>query len=777
MWTTTRVAAAAGAVFAAFLVLLFGNWGSRFAVEAVDDIVLTVVALLAAVFCGLAAHSTRGRLRMGWSALAVGVLAWAVGEAIWSYQTVVLRRPVFPSLADVFYMTFPVGASIALLLFWNRRSSRLKGRVLLDGFIVAGSLFVVAWLLPMSRLYESGSASRLEFAVALAYPALDIVLLTISASVLINASAQQRVPLTLLTMGLLAMSAADSGYAFLQVRQEYLSGNLIDLGWLAGLLLIVVAATAGRNTVDDEPALDEVPGWTSVWLPYLPLMVAGGVLAVSPVTASSSQLIMGIGLVLTAAVLLRQFLVVDSNRRLIAAVSDQALRDPLTGLANRTLFADRLGHALKQRDTPVGVIMIDLDDFKLINDTLGHVAGDQLLIGTAERITTNVRAEDTVARLGGDEFAVLIQAPASLLEKLAHRLVGAFTTAIAIDGQALVMRPSVGLAVAAPDEPCPTAEELLNRADLAMYAAKRDRDDDLRVFTTDLLQQGTADAVTRSRAGGPGPGGAEALHAVRQLRRALDDGDLVLAYQPTFDLSSMAAVVLEAQPRWPHPDRGLLTREGFLPLARQYGLTDAVTEYVLGRALDDARTWRTSGIDLPVAINLFSSSLSMPTLPGRIDRALAARGLPPSALAVEFTDDVVVGDRGAVQQMLLALHERGIRVGVDDFGGGHAPLRLLRELPVDVVKIDRDLIAPIATDSRAATVVLTMIDLSRILGIETVAEGVEDAATAEVLRRFDCDMAQGSHLSPPLSLAEVLQAGVLLGGRGHPVASGPIPQP
>lgn len=769
--STGHVAVAAAVVSVASAVLLFGDWGSPSTVRVTQDVVLAASALAATLSCWSAARSTRGRLRVGWSALATGLLAWTVAEMLWTYQVIAAGAPAFPSPADAFYMMFPVCAVVALLMFWNRRGGRLTGRVLLDGLIVAGSLFVVAWLLPMSRLYEAGSAGRREFTVALAYPVLDIVLLTVAATVLINAPARQRFPLTLLTLALLITSAADSGYAYLQLSRSYRGGSLVDLGWLVGLLLITVAATAGRTVVDDEPALDEMPGWISVWLPYLPLMVAGGVLAVSPVTASASRIVLGTGVVLTAAVLLRQLLVVDSNRRLMSAVADQALRDPLTGLANRTLFSDRLGRALKQDAAPVGVIMIDLDDFKLINDTLGHGAGDQLLIGTAERITTNVRAEDTVARLGGDEFAVLIQAPAELLESLARRLVEAFTTPLVLDGHALVMKPSIGLAVAEPGESHLSAEELLERADLAMYAAKRNRNHSLRVFTADLRQQGQAERETVSRGRNSATGGAEALHAVRELRQALDVGDLLMRYQPTFDLSTGAAVWLEARLRWRHPDRGLLTPDDFLPLARRHGLTDAITGYVLDRALDDARTWRSGGIDLPVAAKLFATSLSMPGLPDQIDRALAARELGPSALMVEFADDTDGSDLGATRRLLLALHERGIRVAVDDFGSGHAPLRLLRDLPVDVVKLDRDLITPIAVDPRGAAVVLTVIDLARILGIATVAEGVEDGATLDVLRRFDCDMGQGGHFCAPLSVPEVLDSAVVV---GQPRPSGPF---
>lgn len=730
-------------VFAGFTVWLLGGFTHGDALKAIDDIALVVVSIPALVFAVQAARSTQGRLRAGWSCLAAGLTVWTVAEVLWTYDELVLREVPFPSLADVFFLLFPIGAGAALLLFWNRRSRESLARILLDAVIVAGSLFIVSWLLVMSKINETRSASTLEFVLSLAYPVTDLILLTISAVVLVSARAAQRVSMTLMTLGLACMAIADSGYAFLSAQSAYFSGDLIDIGWVAGLLLLTVAAAAGRDGQSNQNQTAEVPGWASVWLPYAPLMLAAGVLAAHPPGASSTGLVLTVGLVLVVTVLCRQFLAVRENRRLLAVVADQALRDPLTGLANRALFADRLNHAmaLQERDGhSLSVLAIDLDEFKLVNDTFGHAAGDDLLVAVADRLRGAVRTGDTVSRLGGDEFGVILEGPADTAEPLARRVVKAFEAPFIVEDREVVVRPSVGFAVA------PTArtasghevEDLLKRADEAMYSAKRSRGDGLMLWRS-------ADTLTA---------GEELLAG---LRDAIDRRALALVYQPKFNLKTSAPVGVEALLRWPRRDGELLGPDEFLPLVRRHGLIGPVTDFVLDRALDDAARWYAAGAHVPVAINLFAPSLATPNLPERISRELAARDLSPSALTVEITEDMVLDNLARTRTVLSELRERGIRIAIDDFGSGYSALSYLRDLPVDEVKLDRDFIAPIAHDPRAAAVARAVIDVARVLCLTTVAEGVEDVETVNCLREFGCDFVQGYLYSQPLNADQVLK--------------------
>lgn len=743
MSKTARLAFVSALILVAFACLVFTDWVGESTVRAVDDLLLPLLSGIAAVFAAGAARSTRGRIRSGWIAMVVALAGFAIGEAIWCYDDLILQQAPFPSTADGFFLVFPVGVCVALLFFRTPTSRQSQGQVVLDGLIVAGSLFIVSWTLVMKQIYEAGAASRLEVVLLIAYPAADLVILTVAAVVFFGARSGQRLTMTLLGLGVVAMALADTGYAYLSAQKEYVAGNRIDIVWVAGLLLLTVAAAVGRQDKFEDRPRDELPGWASFWFPYAPLMAAVAVVATQPPSEFASAPVLPVGILLVVCVLARQAVAVNENRRLLAEVTDQAMRDPLTGLANRVLFQDRLDHAMQSRHrtgTPIGVLILDLDDFKLINDSLGHAAGDELLQQVGQRISTCVGSGDTVARLGGDEFAVMTVGAVDLLEAIGDRVVKAFADPVIVEGHDVVMRPSIGLAVTAAEEPDVSADELLKRADLAMYAAKRSRAS-VRLFSREMREAHSRDDEAR---------------LLRELRGAVDRNELTLVYQPKFDLKSGALAGVEALLRWPHADRGVLTPDQFLPLVRRHGLIDAVTDFVINTALDDARDWFGAGLDVAVAINVFPPSLAALQLPDRLDRAVRARGLPSSALTVEITEDVLLDDIDRTRIVLSELRDRGISVAIDDFGSGYSALWYLRDLPVGEVKLDRSFIAPIAVDPRAAAVASAVIDLAHVLCMTTVAEGVENAETADWLRQHGCDIVQGYYFSPPLSAAEVL---------------------
>jgi len=387
-----------------------------------------------------------------------------------------------------------------------------------------------------------------------------------------------------------------------------------------------------------------------------------------------------------------------------------------------------------------------------VNDSLGHAAGDDLLVLVADRLLECVRGSDTVARLGGDEFAVLMEGRAEHARLIAHRVVQAFDDPFSIDGRDLVMRPSVGLAVASPEDDEISADELLKQADVAMYSAKRSRTGGVHTFTPDmhLIQTNELDLSTDSNAG------AAAVRLLGELRRAIDQVDLSLVYQPKFELRTGEIVGVEALVRWPHRDRGLLGPDHFLPLVREHGLMRSVTQLVLAKALDDVAAWRAKGFTVPVAVNIFAPSLGDLELPRQIEAALAERQLGSDMLTVEITEDLLLDNLDRTRTVLDRLRDKGIRVAIDDFGSGYSALWYLRELPVDEVKLDRQFIAPILVDPRAAAIVRAVIDLSHDLEVTTVAEGVEDEQTADRLREYGCELVQGYWCSPPVVAADIL---------------------
>lgn len=473
--------------------------------------------------------------------------------------------------------------------------------------------------------------------------------------------------------------------------------------------------------------------------------------------------------------LVRQFVAVREDRRLLVTVAEQAVRDPLTGLANRVLFLDRLDRAVALRarlTRPVAIVSVDLDDFKLINDSLGHAAGDALLVRVSERLLGAVRSVDTVSRLGGDEFAILVEEGCGHPGLIAHRVAEAFDTAFRIDGTDLRIRPSIGLAVLPAEDTDTSSERLLKQADIAMYSAKRAGDGRVHTFTADMpLAQPGLHLGLRSRASrSPGsdrlvvldagsiatdPETPAALRA-RQLRDAIDQGRLVVHYQPTIDLRSGHLAGAEALVRWPHPQRGLLYPAEFLDVVRDHGLTTLLTQFVLETAISDAVTWKSRGYSVPVTINVFANEVRDVTLPTRVSRALAQHDLAAGTLTVDITEKHLQADPDLVAPVLQGLRELGVRVAIDDFGAETTHLLLLEELPIDAVKLDRTLIAPIAHDPQAAAITRSIIDLAHTLGLSTVAEGVEDAATATVLSSYGCDAAQGHYFGTPVASSQLL---------------------
>ncbi len=771
-----NVTLGAAAIFLAYTgwLLLEETRGQHSAV--IESVISTAISMIPLAFAVQTTRCQQGRARAGWAVLAMALLCWTVGEAVWAYREIAGLMVDKVSIADVCYLGFSIAAVGSLLLFWKHRGGRAQVRIVLDGVIVAASLFAASWALGKGRLLEARPEDRVESVVAVAYPVLDIVVVTVATLVLISASPSQRRYLTPLTLGLTTAALTDSAYAYFSLSDEHATGNLIDVGWVAAMLLIAVAAAVGRTAPDGEHAPDDVPGWASVWLPYLPLMLAVVALAVTPAAVALSRPVLVVGSLLIVAVMLRQYLAVDHDRRLILAVTDQALHDPLTGLANRTKFREQLERALSAQSPArpaVGVIVVDLVDFKLVNDTLGHAAGDDLLRAAGQRVQACLRSSDTLARLGGDEFAVVVSGHPETLEGVADRVAKSFNRPVTVKGQDFPIRLSVGIAVVRPENPAVSAEELIRRADLAMYAAKRSHSAKVRSYSDDLDQQASSEAARRLGTGQRTAQAASAIRLLGQLRRAIHDDDLELVYRPKVKLADGALVGLEASLWWPHPDHGLLPPGAFLPLARQHALTGALADLVLNRALDDARAWHAEGLDLPVSIDLFPQSLAAADPAQQIARALADRGLPPHALTIEITEDLLLGDVGLVRRVLGQLRERGIGVVIDDFGSGSSSLSYLRDLPVDEVKLNPDFIVPILTEPRAAAVLMAVLDLARALGIATVAEGVDDEATAAAVRHFGCDMAQGLHFGPPLSAAEVLGQAARLAGT-HPPSAGVV---
>jgi diguanylate cyclase (GGDEF)-like protein/PAS domain S-box-containing protein len=431
-------------------------------------------------------------------------------------------------------------------------------------------------------------------------------------------------------------------------------------------------------------------------------------------------------------------------RRAQAALLDRerqlthlAFHDQLTGLPNRARLETDLDQALERAHRTgrgLGVLYLDLDNFKHVNDTLGHATGDELLCAVADRLTASARRTDLVARLGGDEFIVvadLTDDAETSARELAQKLIDSLRQPFATAGYELVTGTSVGIALFPDDGRTPA--ELIKHADVAMYEAKNEG-------------RGTF-AFHR-------PGArtdSDLLAVTTRLRRALGEGELVLHYQPIFELVTRSPVSVEALVRWNHPDRGLVMPGEFVPAAERSGLIDAIGAWVTSQACTQARQWQDAGLDIPVAVNVSPRELRRDHVAERLAACIASAGIEPRLLTVEVTEAAAMSGRGGSLEVLDEITTTGVRIAIDDFGAGYSSLARLRAMPADILKIDGSFLRDVPDDPVACHIITAIIRLARALGVETVAEGIETEEQLEFVFERGCVFGQGYHLARPLT--------------------------
>ena len=583
--------AVAGVGYAVWL--LFDGAGDP-SLRVVGEVGLVGFALFAAVCSALAAYWRSGRERSAWACMALGTAGWAVGAAGWSVFRLAAHQTPLPWWSNVGYLLFLAGAGVCLVFLLTAHSPGARLRLVLDGLTVAAALFVLAWVAVLDEVYRVRSSDPISTAWSLVYPVGDIVFVAVAVLLLVRAPVHRRPELSLLAGGLVLIAASDTAYAYFAATEEVWGHQETAVGWVLGFVAIGLGAlsmpAADRVNADDADGDHLVPSRTSTWLPYA--TVAAAAVLCTPALIEGMRPVFVGAAVAVFAVMVRQFLVIGENRRLLLEVADQAPGEPLTGSA---------------------------------------------------------------------------------------------------------------------------------------HGANPDADDV-----------------------------PDAAHLLGELRHAIEHGELTMFFQPKVDIRGGAIVGVEALIRWPHPRRGLLEPDRFLPLVRQHGLMRSMTAVVLELALDEAAEWYRRGVGVPVAVNVFAPAISDPALPDQILGALQARGLSPQALTVEITEDLLLDDMDRTRSVLDTLRSNGIRVAIDDFGSGYSALWYLREFPVDEIKLDKEFVAPVLTQPASAAIVRSVVTLAHALGITLVAEGVENAATAERLRQFGCDVAQGYLYSRPLPAADTV---------------------
>jgi len=456
--------------------------------------------------------------------------------------------------------------------------------------------------------------------------------------------------------------------------------------------------------------------------------------------------VMLFGLILTAGLVILIRMLARTREKAYELVDERtgelkhmALHDPLTGLPNRALVIDRAAQMLartKREDIDIGVLFVDLDNFKDVNDTLGHQRGDQLLIAVASRLQAAIRPSDTVGRLGGDEFVVLVEDHSSEAspEEVADRILGVLARPFVLDEKEQIMlsvRASIGVAVGYRDN----AENLLRDADIALYQAKQSGKSRYKLFKPEM-QQALRDRLSHEM----------------ELRSALTNGEFFLEYQPVFDLKTLAISGVEALVRWRHPVHGVLFPVDFIPFAEETGVVGEIGNYVLQLACRQAAAWAAEGYQIPVSVNIAGQQLDSGEIVQDIRAALRSTKLEPSLLVLDLSEGILMRDADMMCKRLRELKQLGIGIAIDDFGTGYSSLAYLRRLPIDTLKIDGSFIKEVAGSPEGHALIRTLVQLGKTLGIGTLAEGIEDESQLTELQREQCDHGQGFLYSRPLSL-------------------------
>ena len=437
---------------------------------------------------------------------------------------------------------------------------------------------------------------------------------------------------------------------------------------------------------------------------------------------------------------------ISERKQFEEQLSHQAFHDQITGLANRALFQDRVSHALERqtRDgSPVAVLFMDLDDFKTINDSLGHAAGDQLLVALAERLVGRLRTADTAARLGGDEFGVLLEDGGDdglTAADVAGRILETLEEPFHLDGTEVYARASIGISVAEPDDPVGSADELLRNADVAMYMAKEGGKARYQLF-----EPAMHDTALRR------------LELRAAMQRAIDHDEFRLFYQPVIELPTGKITGVEALIRWFDPEKGIVPPLDFIPLAEETGLIVPIGRWVLMEACSHAARLAEAftALDLHMAVNLSARQIARPEIVEEVREALSASGLDPSKLVLEITESVMIHDMDLAIGRLKELKTLGVQLAIDDFGTGYSSLNYVRRFPVDILKVDKSFIDGVTEGGESSALTAAVIELASILNLKPVAEGIERADQLEQLIAMKCDLGQGFLFAKPLPTDEL----------------------
>jgi diguanylate cyclase (GGDEF)-like protein len=712
------------------------------------------IAVAAMLAFGFVVASRLERHRAAWITILAGQACFLVGDVCFMLLENVFHSDAYPNVGDIFYVAgYPFIAAGLVMLLRARRGSRDVGGVI-DGFIVATSVGVLLWVFFAEPTALDQSLSVFERLISIAYPAGDLLLIAIVAQLAVR-QVRRQAPYWILASGLAALLVADLGYLYQSLYGSYSERDPADFGWWMGYALVVAVLLHPRVGEIAAAPLRTTPRLSPRRIIVLSLVTMAAPVTIAARSAAGATLelpaLLGGTIVLFALVVLRLVLMARELETSRTMLLHEATHDGLTGLSNRTLFGEEVERTLAS-GVSVAVLCLDLDDFKLVNDSLGHPAGDVVLQVVGQRLLGLMRPGDAVARLGGDEFVMLVCGSHPLAgSAVAQRALAAIREPIGLPGGRTVhSNVSVGIAHSSNDS---SVDALLRDADIAMYLAKRSGKGHYEVFQPGMRQE----VMDR-------------LELRAELADALAGDEFVLHYQPIVEVSTGRPVGVEALLRWDHPVRGRIEPMQFIPLAEETELIVPIGRWVLMEACRRAVELDPRPDGLEIAVNVSAVQLRDAGLVDDVLHALHSAGLDASRLILELTESSVVGDIEAAAVTLCELRTHGVRIALDDFGAGYASLRHLRAFPVDIVKLDRSFVVnSLENDS---TVLSGLIEMAANLGMETVGEGIEEPGQLDMLRSLRCRYAQGFLIARPMP-SEHLDDVYAIGGLPPEVSADP----
>ena len=674
----------------------------------------------------------RRRGRWVWAAFAGGLTFFTAGSVLYTALVQHFTTVPYPSIADFSFLADYPLALVGMILLVRETVPNISKTIWVDGLIAALGVGALEAMLVLSPILHTNSGHLAAVLTNVAYPFGDLVLVSLVVGVFAVRGWRPGPLWWTLGAGLVIFAGADSIYLLRVASGTYVTGTPLDSLWSIAAFTMTIAAW---QRMGDEIKNSQGISAPNV-VPALFLLSSLGV-----IVYASAQHGVQLGVVLAGITLVIAIGRSAYAFRQIRALADskrEARTDDLTQLPNRRLFFERLAVCLEPDPAPhrLAVLMIDLDRFKEINDSLGHHVGDDVLRQLGPRLTAAVRGTGTVARLGGDEFGVVLSPildPGAATE-VAERVREALREPFQLDGMSLRVDASIGIALA-PDHGT-TPETVLQKADVAMFAAKR-------AHAPWQIYSAEHDQNARNR-----------LELMEDLRDALRRHEIVLHYQPILDLASGTVTCVEALARWQHPSRGLLAPAVFLGLVTDAGLMVPFTVDVLDQAFVQQTRWTDMGYDLGVSVNISAASLRDEELPDKIAALLAMRDIDPARITLEITEDCFIADPEQAMLILERLRALGVELSIDDYGTGFSSLTYIRRLPVTELKLDRTFLTGAPRDRRAVSVIRSTVDLAHSLGLRIVAEGIENLDALALVDNLGCDAAQGYLMGRPVAASD-----------------------